>query len=175
MKHILLLLLLILLSQPAFGDTYKWIDEKGNVHFTDDIQQVPVKYRSQIEKIGLPEGRDETKRETESPPTKKEAPHKDRLGRGEEYWRASIEEWKGKLTTAQGKLESLRVRYNELTGKINDSMNSVQRSTLRKEREQLKAEMDLCKSQIDEAKNMLEKKIPEEAEFYKAKPEWVKQ
>jgi hypothetical protein len=35
--------------------------------------------------------------------------------------------------------------------------------------------MDQYKIQIEEAKEMLEKKIPEEAEFNKAKPEWVKQ
>jgi hypothetical protein len=34
--------------------------------------------------------------------------------------------------------------------------------------------MDQCRSQIEEAKDMLEKKIPEEGELYKAKPEWVK-
>jgi hypothetical protein len=35
--------------------------------------------------------------------------------------------------------------------------------------------MDQSKIEIEEAKNMIEKKIPEEAELYKAKPEWVKQ
>jgi hypothetical protein len=34
--------------------------------------------------------------------------------------------------------------------------------------------MDQHKTQIEEAKNMLDKKIPEEAELYKAKPEWLK-
>ena len=35
--------------------------------------------------------------------------------------------------------------------------------------------MDQCRIQIEEAKEMLEKKIPEEANLYEAKPEWVKQ
>jgi hypothetical protein len=35
--------------------------------------------------------------------------------------------------------------------------------------------MDQYRNQIEEAKMNLEKKIPEEAELYKAKPEWIKQ
>lgn len=35
--------------------------------------------------------------------------------------------------------------------------------------------MDQSRIQIEEAKEMLEKKIPEEADLYKAKPDWVKQ
>jgi hypothetical protein len=45
---------------------------------------------------------------------------------------------------------------------------------IRKERDQVKSEIDQCNTQIEEARNMLEKKIPEEAELYKAKPDWVK-
>jgi hypothetical protein len=61
-----------------------------------------------------------------------------------------------------------------LTEKLNDSKSSLERANFRKERDQVKTEMDQYKIQIEEAKNMLEKKIPEEAEFDKAKPEWVK-
>ena len=35
---------------------YKWIDEKGTVHFTDDESTIPAKYRQQVENIVLPEG-----------------------------------------------------------------------------------------------------------------------
>jgi len=45
---------------------------------------------------------------------------------------------------------------------------------IRRERDQIKIEMDQYKIQIEEAKEMLEKKIPEEAELNKAKPEWIK-
>jgi gas vesicle protein len=61
-----------------------------------------------------------------------------------------------------------------LTEKSNDSKSSIERANLRKERDQIKNEIDQCKNQIEEAKDMLEKKIPEEAELAKAKPEWIK-
>jgi flagellar motility protein MotE (MotC chaperone) len=32
------------------GEIYRWTDEKGVVHFTDDILNVPTRYRSQVDK-----------------------------------------------------------------------------------------------------------------------------
>jgi chromosome segregation ATPase len=175
MKRILVTILFIFfISGDLFAEVYKWVDEKGVVYFTDDITQVPEKYRSKAEKIGLPEEKGETKVEGELTPKRKEETYRDRLGRGEDYWKGRVEEWRKKLRELQDKLEILRGKYNELTEKFNDSKSTAERGNLRRERDQVKSEMDQCKIQIEEAKNMLEKKIPEEADLYKAKPEWVK-
>ncbi len=32
------------------GEIYRWTDEKGVVHFTDDISNVPDRYRNQVDK-----------------------------------------------------------------------------------------------------------------------------
>jgi hypothetical protein len=175
MKCILLLSLSIfLITGISFAEVYRWIDESGVVCFTDDITQVPDKYRPKAERIGLPEESEGSKLEGESAPQKKEA-YRDQLGRGEEYWKRRVEEWRKKLIESHARLEVLRKKYNELTQRHNDSKSTAERANLRRERDQVKNEMDQCKTQIDEAKTMIEKKIPEEAEFYKAKPEWVKQ
>jgi len=176
MKRILVILLFIFfISEISFAEVYKWIDEKGVVYFTDDIMQVPEKYRPKSEKIGLPEDKEETKVEGGSTPKRKEEIYRDRLGRGEDYWKGQVEEWRKKLREYQDRLEILRAKYNELTERFNDSKSTAERGNLRRERDQVKNEMDQCKIQIEEAKKVLEKKIPEEAELYKAKPEWVKQ
>lgn len=178
MNLVFIVILSIFIAETSFAQVYKWVDEKGVVHFTDDLMQIPEKNRPTTEKIGLPEGKTKTETKTESEPTstkKKEDIYKDQLGRGEEYWRDRVEEWKKKLKTSQEKVESLRIKYNELTEKLNDSKSSVERANLRRERDQIKNEMDQYRNQIEEANKMLEKKIPEEAELYKAKPEWIKQ
>lgn len=36
-------------------EVYKWIDEKGTVHFSEDESSVPEKHRGQIEKKSMPE------------------------------------------------------------------------------------------------------------------------
>jgi hypothetical protein len=176
MKRILpIIFIFFLITQLSFAEVYRWVDEKGVVYFTDDITLVPEKYRPKAEKIGLPDKKEETKGEEELTPKRKDEPYRDRLGRGEDYWKGRIEEWIKKLRESQDRLEILRNKYNQLTERFNASTSSVERGNLRIERDQIKNEMDQCRIQIEEAKNMIEKKIPEEAELYKAKPEWLKQ
>ncbi len=174
MKRILIIFLFLFAAQLSFGEAYKWVDEKGALHFTDDIMQIPEEYRPAAEKIGLTEEKVEIKVEGKSLPKGKEDTYKDRFGRGEEFWRARVEQWRKKLMTSQERLESLRVKYNELTEKFNDSKSSIERANFRKERDQIKNEIDQCRNEIEEAKNTLEKKIPEEADLDKAKLEWIK-
>jgi chromosome segregation ATPase len=180
MKKILFVILLLFITKLAFGEVYKWVDEKGVVHFTDDVTQIPEKYQNQIKRMGSEEEFD-TIEENESSPQKEfeetrpqEERYQDRVGRGEEYWKGLVEEWNNKLNNAQEKERNLRVKYNELTEKFNDSKSSAARSYIRKERDEIKKEMEKYKNQIEEAKYMLEKKIPEEAEIFKAKKEWIK-
>ena len=52
MRRILVLSLLFLLTCVAFSHSavYRWTDDKGVVHFTDDYSQIPQKHRTSIEK-----------------------------------------------------------------------------------------------------------------------------
>lgn len=174
MKRILIFLLLILVGEFSYAEVYRWVDEKGVVHFTDDTTQIPARYREKMEEIRVPEEKGEVKTEGKSLVKKKDDPYRDSLGRGEEYWKGRVEESKKKLQDLQESLEKHRLRYNELTEKFNSSKSSTQRATLRNEREQIKGQMDQYRLQIAEVKEMLEKKIPEEADLYRAKPEWVR-
>jgi len=68
--HILIfsLLFFLLLETPCFGQMYKWVDEKGTVHFTDDLSKVPEEYRRDAESR-------KTTEETSAPePSKKPMP-----------------------------------------------------------------------------------------------------
>jgi hypothetical protein len=177
MKPVLAVILFIFLAfQMSSAEVYKWVDEKGVSHFTDDMMQVPEKNRSKVEIIESPEEavKEEPQGDGEATPKGKEETQGDRLDRGESYWKGRVEEWKKKLRERQDRLETLRIKYNELVMRHNESKSTAERANLRKERDQVKNEMDQCKVQIEEAKGMLEKKIPEEADLYKARPEWVK-
>jgi len=37
------------ICMTAWAETYKWVDEKGTVHFTQDYGSIPEKYRGQLE------------------------------------------------------------------------------------------------------------------------------
>ena len=182
MKTLCLIFFFFLFPMIAFSQAFKWADEKGNVHFTDDYSQIPEKYRPNVIKLDMPTEAVEPKttqkeesKSSEAPSSqKKEETERDRLGRGEDYWRGRMEEWRTRLKDSQGRVDALRIKYNELTEKYNSSKSPVERATLRNEREKIRDEMNRYKNQMEQAKVMLEKKIPDEAELYKAKPEWIK-
>ena len=44
------------------GEVYRWTDEKGTIHFTDDVSKIPKPYSDQAERIEVQE---ETLREVE--------------------------------------------------------------------------------------------------------------
>jgi clan AA aspartic protease (TIGR02281 family) len=45
----LFIVILIALPSSGFGEMYKWVDEKGTLHFADDLSNVPEKYRPDAE------------------------------------------------------------------------------------------------------------------------------
>lgn len=45
----LLIILLVVLGSHVYAEMYKWVDEKGTVHFTDDLSKIPEKYRYDAE------------------------------------------------------------------------------------------------------------------------------
>jgi predicted nucleic acid-binding Zn-ribbon protein len=171
---VLLAGLALLMSRMAFSEVYKWVDKKGVTHFTDDMTQVPENFKPKAQTIDTYQEREDTRIEEDSAHPKKEDSYKDRLGRGEDYWKGRIEEWRNKLKEQQDKLGGLRAKYNALTERYNDSRSTAERATLRKERDQVKTEIDQSNAQIEESRSLIEKKIPEEAELYKANPEWIK-
>ncbi len=66
MRHgFLFVILLVVVGLPAYAEMYKWVDEKGIVHFTDDLSKIPEEYRSDAESRKTPK---------EVPAAKKEEP-----------------------------------------------------------------------------------------------------
>jgi len=59
MNYILALIVLwtvLVLPPSSFSQpTYRWTDEKGTVHFTDDLSKIPDQYRDQTKTIGTPQ------------------------------------------------------------------------------------------------------------------------
>ncbi len=50
MKALLLCITLLAFSiSPLYAEMYKWVDEKGTVHFTDDPSNIPEKYQGDAE------------------------------------------------------------------------------------------------------------------------------
>lgn len=44
-----------LVFQIANAEIFKWVDDKGTAHFTEDPSMIPEKYRNHLERRSLPE------------------------------------------------------------------------------------------------------------------------
>jgi len=172
----------IILSSLTFGqEIYQWMDEKGTVHFTDDLSLVPERYRNQVQQKKPPKEpspypspqvlkEEEMEKEHESA-----SERKDLIGRGEEWWRAKAKEWNEKLLNAQKNYETAYADYTEKGKELEQSKfksKSFQRK-LKTEIKVLEGKAKEWEKQRDEAKNILEKGLPKEAEELKADPDWI--
>jgi len=55
MKTTMFFIVILMISvSPVYGEMYKWVDEKGTVHFTDDISSIPEPYRERVEERKAP-------------------------------------------------------------------------------------------------------------------------
>ncbi len=48
---VLMLAVLWLCQTPLWAGIYKWKDDQGKIHFTDDKSRIPLKYRERFEKF----------------------------------------------------------------------------------------------------------------------------
>ena len=178
---------LLFYSVLAFGQgVYKWVDEKGTTHFTDDLSLVPERYQDRVIKATPPKEptpplSPESPKSTSGEKEIQSAPEsaseqKDILGRGEKWWRAQAEEWNEKLKAARENYEKAysewKLKEQELeTSKFKP--DSVKRK-LKVETKALEEKAKDWEKQMKEAKNMLENVLPKQAREYRADPDWLK-
>jgi hypothetical protein len=186
MKRMLLLILMVLVSSSWMAngqEIYRWVDEKGTVHFADDFTLVPEKYRDQIqkrkpsEKLTPGPARPSIGPEATGPTAAESTPEKkDLLGRGEDWWRAKMKEWEDKLSNAEKNYDlayaALKYKEKELE-ESRFKPDSLKRK-LKAEIKELEVKVKDRERERNEAKNMVEKVLPKQAEDYKADPAWLK-
>ena len=51
MKRVLVLLLFV--AVPAFGEIYTWTDARGTRHYTNSMYEVPERYRAKVKTLDL--------------------------------------------------------------------------------------------------------------------------
>ena len=178
MKKFLILLVLLTFAIPAYAATiYKWVDEKGVVNFTDDINNVPLSYRDRVE-VEIKE--DVQKPATSVPPQapleKKEEVRTDIYGRNEAWWREKVHFWKEKLKEATGNYENANNKFVKKAEELSQT-NFYGRSRSQSKWDvmdlnRLNEEKKKYEAQVAEANEMLSK-LSKEAKETKADPAWL--
>lgn len=185
MRRAALLLYLALTLTPVMAlgqEIYRWVDEKGTVHFADDFTLVPEKYRDQIQKRKPSEkpspspARPPMRPEATAPTADSTPQKKDILGRGEEWWRAKMKEWNDKLQNAQKNYDLVYHDWRQKEKELADAKfkpDSLKRK-LKAEIKELENKLKDREKERDEAKNMVEKALPKQAADDGADPAWLK-
>lgn len=98
-------LLAVLPGGRAFGETYRWVDERGIIHFTDNPENIPAKYLKRVQQLpsvtGMPQAPPPSAPETAAEPAAPARPAELRYGGMTES------EWREKFTSLRQEMKAL--------------------------------------------------------------------
>lgn len=156
---------------------YRWTDDKGIVHITDQFVKIPEKYRSKARKtdIQVEKGTSELRYDEGVPGLTGEMETSDEVEEEirKAEWQDRIHDWKQKLADAEKRYRLLETERNEVFGRWGTPAYAPPEVKLRAE--QIEKDMQAARSQIDEANNMLNVVIPEDARKAGIPPGWLRE
>ena len=159
------------------AEVYRWVDDRGTVHFTDDYGNIPSFYREQL-KVEIREDIQEEKIPSEPqkiiPGSKEERTKADLYRQEEEWWRRRVRPWEQQLKEASENYELTNKEFvGESSKLIRRKFGSHQQFKSNIIRvDSIKEERSKHEAQIVEAEGMLEK-ISRAAEHSKADLDWL--
>ena len=159
-------------ATPALADFYRWVDKDGREFFTNDPKQVPQEYRGSVTTVKPDESRVSVGEKPIAPlkASGKAVEHKDKYGRGEEYWRKRADKYRKQLRDLQDE-HDLIVKQEKDEEEKPRILTSKRKKALAA-REKKKA---LLERKIEKTKKELEVNLPEEARRADAYPGWVRE
>jgi len=172
-KVLVIVAVLLLASVGRTGEVYKWTDERGVVHITNDPAAVPAKYRERVDRRSLPEPRGASlPSRLRSRSVMEEA--QDRYGRDRDYWVNRTNEAKTRLYQAQVEYERLLREYDDLLDSYGNTTSLAKRAEYKNRMESVQSELRRQREDILKAKGLLEIVLPAAAARARTPAEWVR-
>lgn len=175
MRSLILLMLLVtvLVSSEARAEFYKWVDRDGREFITNEKEKIPAAYRHTAKPVEVRNDRvsvgqqpvDAEKR------TGSSAEHKDRYGRGEQYWNKRAENLRRQLREQQGDYDLLLKQERDEEANPRKLSSKSKKSSARSSRDKKKTKIE---KKIARLQHELEVELPEEARKADAYPGWVR-
>ncbi len=144
-KHFLVfIVMMVMCAGPALAETYTWVDDSGTTNFTEDLSQVPKKYRKKARKLGdmgpsapetdrapadakAPKSGDKTAPATSGAAAekteKKEALYGNKTGAA---WKAEFAGIKAEIAATDGQISELTARLGNTAGMSRTEYLSIQ-------------------------------------------------
>jgi len=155
---------------------YEWTDSKGGVHITDDLGEVPERYRSKSRKIEIPKGEEvgpeQQVQGTSGSPSGVVTEQQEAASKA--AWQQRIRDWKARLADAQKRYQDLDQKRLEALAQWGGPAVSGHLEG-RAEADRIAQDMEEVQRDIDEAKDMVENVIPEEARRAGVPPGWLRE
>ena len=157
-------------ATTAHAEFYRWVDKDGKEFFTNELEKVPQEYRESVQTVKPDESRVSVGDRSAAAvkPQGLSGEHKDKNGRGEEYWRKKADNLRLKLRDQQDEynliLKKLETQdQKQLAGKKSKSLSSLEKKKLTLEKE------------MAQTRRKLEVDLPEEARRADAYPGWIRE
>jgi hypothetical protein len=161
---------LLLGAAEARADFYKWVDGNGKEYYTNDISKVPHPYRDRATSVEMNDERVSVGDKPTGTVSTAGREHKDRQGRGEEFWRK-------KAAKLQLKLRDQQDEYNLVLKQLADEDRKPKKPGAKKKKSRSALEKKKTKLEKDMARTrrVLEVDLPEEARKADAYPGWIRE
>jgi hypothetical protein len=166
-------LLILIISSDARAEFYKWVDRSGREFITNDKEKIPAEYRGAAKPM---EVRDDRVSVGKDPVADKNKPaavleHKDKYGRGEQYWRKRAENLRRQLREQEDEREILVKQERDEESKTKKRPSSSTNKA-KSSRDKKIAKID---KKIAKLKRELDVDLPEEARKADAYPGWLRE
>lgn len=168
----LALAVLLVSVDSAYAEFYRWTDRDGNEFFTNEPAKIPQEYRGSASTVTTDEKRVSvgTQPVVAGKSSGASMEHKDRNGRGEEWWRRRAANLRRQLSDLQDEYD-LIVKQEKDDADKPKKLTSAKKKSL-SSREKKKTQLE---KKVAQAKRRLDSDLPEEARKADAYPGWVRE
>ncbi len=157
----------------ARAEFYQWTDRDGKQFFTNEKEKIPAEYRQAARPVEM---RDDRVNMAQQPagrpsPAVKTQEHKDKNGRGEEYWRTRAEKLRRQIREQQDEHDLIvKQERDDETAPKKQSAKSRKKTQASRDKKKAKIEKKIARLQ-----RQLDVELPEEARRADAYPGWVRE
>lgn len=165
----------LVLCLPGWSraEFYRWTDRDGREFYTNDKEKIPAEYRGSARTVEVHDDRVNVEQRSPSGKTIASAAseHKDKYGRGEQYWKQRAENLRRQMREQEGELALLAKQERDDEKRFGASSGTGKsKAASAREKKRTKIEKKLAR-----LRHELEVELPEEARKADAYPGWVRE
>lgn len=166
---LLLAVCFLFFPAPAVSaEFYRWVDKDGKENFTNEPNNIPSEYRQQSSSVEVGPERVSIGDKPTGAVSTKGATHKDKNGRGEEWWHRRAENLRRKIRDLEDEQALVLKKEQEQERKETGGRKSKSKTNYAQKKMQLE-------KKLAQARRRLEVDLPEEARKADAYPGWLRE